>query len=102
MRRVDPDRQEPCVQKRDPNLITSDLSRTLTIDAMTVEVRIYRLRNDTQWTLEVVNEERTSTVWSNLFDTDEEAFAAFELTLEEEGMEPFRGRDNVIPFPRRH
>lgn len=68
---------------------------------MTVEVQSYRLEHEPGWTLQVVNEEGASTVWGTLFATDKEAYAAFELTLDEQGMEPFRGRDNVIPFPRR-
>lgn len=49
----------------------------------------------------MVNEIGTSTVWDALFDTDEEAFAAFQITVEEEGMEAFLDRANVIPFRRR-
>ena len=86
---------------RDPNLVTSSLSRTVNVDGVTVVVNIYRLEHDAQWALEVVNEVGTSTVWDAPFDTDEEAFAAFQLTVEEEGMEAFLDRTNVIPFPRR-
>ena len=87
---------------RDPNIVTSGLSRTVTVDGVTVVVNIYRLEHDPQWALEVVNEIGTSTVWDSPFDTDEEAFTAFQLTVEEEGMEAFLDRTNVIPFPRRH
>ena len=86
---------------RDPNIVTSSLSRTVTVDGVTVEVNIYRLEHDPQWTLEVVNEIGTSTVWDAVFDTDEEANSAFQLTVDEEGMEAFLDRGNVIPFPRR-
>ena len=93
---------EPLVQDCEPNIVASGLSRTVTIDEVTVEVQIYRLEHNPQWALEVINDEGTSTVWDAMFDTDEEAFAAFELTVEEEGMNAFFNRDNVIPFPRRH
>lgn len=86
---------------RDPNIVTSGLSRTVTVDGVTVVVNIYRLEHDPQWALEVVNEVGTSTVWDAPFDTDEEAFAAFQLTVAEEGMEAFLDRTNVIPFRRR-
>ena len=89
------------MQDRDPNIVTSGLSRTVTIDGITLVVSIYRLENDAQWSLEVVNEVGTSTVWEAPFDTDEEAFAAFQLTVAEEGMGAFLDRTNVIPFPRR-
>ena len=85
----------------DPTIVHSGLSRSVTIDSVTVDVQIYRLEHDAQWTLEVVNEEGTSTVWDSLFDTDDEAFAVFQLTVEEEGMGAFLDNDNVIPFPGR-
>ena len=87
---------------RNPNIVSSGLSRTVTVDGVTVVVNIYRLEHDPQWALEVVNEVGSSTVWEALFDTDKEAFAAFQLTVEEEGMEAFLDHTNVIPFPRRH
>lgn len=86
---------------RDPNIVSSGLSRTISVDGITVVVNIYRLEHDHQWALEVVNEVGTSMVWEMPFDTDEEAFAAFQLTVEEEGMAAFLDRTNVIPFPRR-
>nr|WP_202386381.1 hypothetical protein [Allopontixanthobacter confluentis] len=93
---------ETSVQDRDPNIVTSSLSRSVTSNDITVDVRIYRLEHDTHWSLEVVNEEGTSTVWDAPFDTDSEASAAFELAIEEEGIETFLDKDNVIPFPTRH
>ena len=86
---------------RDPNIVHSGFSRSVTVDGVTVDVKIYRLEHDPQWSLEVVNEEGTSIVWDCLFDTDDEAFAAFQLTVEEEGMGAFLDNDNVIPFPGR-
>ena len=86
---------------RDPNIVTSSLSRTVTVDGVTVVVNIYRLEHDPQWSLEVINEIGTSTVWDAPFDTDEEANDAFQLTVDEEGMEAFLDRTNVIPFRRR-
>ena len=89
------------MQDRDPDLVTSGLSRTITVDGVTVEVNIYRLEHDAQWALEVVNAEGTSTVWDAVFETDEEALEAFQLTVQEEGMEAFLDRGNVIMFPKR-
>lgn len=93
---------EPSVQDRDPNIVHSGLSRTVTLQGVSVEVLIYRLEHDPKWALEVINEAKTSTVWDALFDTDDEALEAFELTLAEEGIETFLDRGNVIEFPRRH
>ncbi|GAA0754344.1 hypothetical protein [Erythrobacter ramosus] len=41
----------------------------------------------------------TSIVWDSLFDSDDEAYAAFELVVDEEGVQAFLDEDNVIPFP---
>ena len=90
------------MQDRDPNIVESSLSRSITLHGVTVEVRIYRLETDPQWALEVVNDHGTSTVWDTQFDTDDEAFVAFQLVVEEEGIETFLDSDNVIQFPTRH
>ncbi len=90
------------MQDRDPNIVNSGLSRTVEVEGVSVEVMIYRLEHDPKWALEVVNENGTSTVWDTLFDTDEEADEAFELTLADEGIDAFLDRSNVIEFPRRH
>ena len=87
---------------RQPNIITSGLSRTITVEGVTVVVNICRLEHDAQWVLEVVNEVGTSTVWDDPFFADDEAYAAFQQTVEEDGMEAFLDRAKVIPFPRRH
>ena len=97
-----PTSMERSVQDRDPNIVESSLSRSLTVHGVTVEVRIYRLETDPQWALEVVNDAGTSTVWDTQFDTDDEAFVAFQLVVEEEGIETFLDSDNVIQFPTRH
>jgi hypothetical protein len=76
----------------DPNIIYSDLCRAVTVDDVTVEVKIYRLEHDPKWALEVVNEAGTSTVWDDLFETDTQAYAAFCATLQE-GMETFLDDD---------
>ena len=88
--------------ERDPNLVVSGLSRTITIDGVTVQINIVRLEHEPQWSLEVVNDRGTSTVWDDLFDSDDEAYQAFQITVEAEGMAAFLDRPaNVIPFPRR-
>ena len=44
------------MSERDPNIVTSGLSRTVRRDGVAVEVNIYRLENTPGWSLEVVNE----------------------------------------------
>lgn len=73
----------------DPVIITSALSRKVSRDGIVVRVEIYRLEDDELWTLEVVNEQGTSTVWDDLFATDELAFEVFSRTVATEGMATF-------------
>lgn len=69
----------------DPILITSPLSGPFTEGDMTVDIQIYRLEN-TQWTLEVVDGEGTSTVWDDQFETDAAAKSEFLRSVAEEGL----------------
>ena len=83
---------------RDPDLINSGLSRVVKADGVTVQVEIYRLDDRPGWTLEVVNEKGTSTVWDDLFDSDDAAYAEFRETVETDGMKAFLDSAVVIPF----
>ena len=47
---------------RDPNLITSSLSRDMSRDGVTVRIEIYRLEDRPGWALEVINHKGTSIV----------------------------------------
>ena len=85
---------------QDPKIVRSELSRTVRKDGVAVEVSIIRLEDESKWSLEVVNAAGTSTVWDDLFASDKEAYAAFERTVEEEGMRAFLDKSNVIPFRR--
>lgn len=86
--------------ERDPNIVTSGLSGTVTEQGITVEVHIIRLEDEPDWTLEVVNHSGTSMVWDDPFVTDDAAWAAFRRTVEEEGMRAFLDQAVVIPFRR--
>ena len=88
------------MKERIPNLVRSGLSGIVSKDDITVEVFIYRLENEPNWSLEVVNDAGTSIVWDDLFDSDEDAYAEFQQTVEEEGMNAFLDNRNVIPFKR--
>ena len=87
------------MSKRDPNLVTSGLSGSQSKDGVSVEVNIFRLEDEGQWTLEVVNEKGTSIVWDAQFADDDAAFRAFEQVVADEGMATFLDSANVIPFP---
>ena len=88
------------MKERIPNLVRSGLSGIVSKDNVTVEVIIVRLENEPKWSLEVVNDAGTSIVWDDLFDSDEDAYAEFQRTVEEEGMRAFLDNQNVIPFRR--
>ena len=84
----------------DPNIVTSDLSRRVHLDGQDYLIEIYRLEDNPTWSLEVVDEEGTSTVWDELFNTDQDALDEVLKAIEEEGTGAFRDTENVIPFPR--
>jgi hypothetical protein len=74
----------------DPGLEHSLLSGEVTRDGLTLKVQIYRLRGSSEgWSLEVVDQDGASTVWQDVFATDQEAFKEFERTLETEGPTAF-------------
>lgn len=84
----------------DPQIELSPLSRTITSDGFTVDVLIYRLAGDSfGWTLEVVDQEHASTVWDDVFATDQAAFAEFNEVLQTEGIRSFFEQP---PSPTKH
>jgi hypothetical protein len=63
---------------------------TVTRDDVTVSVQIYRVaRPGERWSLEVVDDDDTSTVWDETFEKDTEAYEEFARTLEREGILTF-------------
>ena len=62
-------------------------------------IEIYRIDTIPQWSLEVVHEDGTSTVWDDLFDIDQEALDEVMKAIQEEGLGAFRDTGNVVPFP---
>ena len=74
----------------DPEIIYSPLNRRYERDGVEVEVCIFRIEGS-DWTLEVIDEFNNSTVWNEEFKNDEQAFADFEKTVQEEGMSTVSG-----------
>ena len=64
-------------QDEDPVLVESDHSGPFEMNGHTVEVCIFKIEGSTEWTLEVVDQHGTSTVWDDVFATDEDAWLAF-------------------------
>lgn len=74
----------------DRELEFSPLSGRVTRDGVTVQVHIYRFAGTNEgWTLEVVDHQNGSTVWDRAFDTDVEAYEAFERCIREDGIRTF-------------
>jgi uncharacterized protein len=69
----------------DPKIINSPLSRVVEEDGISVKVCIYRLEN-TKWSLEIVAQNVMSTVWDDLFPSDEAALAEALKAISEEGL----------------
>jgi hypothetical protein len=66
----------------DPEIQHSPLCEKVTRGRVLVDVQIYRLASgDEGWSLEVVNEERTSIVWDDRLAADVAAYAEFEPTI---------------------
>ncbi len=82
-----------------PNIVYSEFAGRFTQDGVSVEVVIVKLEGGSEWTLEVVNSSGTSIVWDDPFLDDHEAYAEFQRTVSEEGMEAFLDQSNVIKFP---
>jgi hypothetical protein len=85
----------------DPNLIDSGLSQRATVEGHELQIEIYRLEHEPRWSLEVVDEDGTATVWDDLFDTDQAALDEVLKTIKEEGLSAFRDSGNVVSFPKK-
>lgn len=72
-----------------PELIESPLCRSMEQAGVRLTINIARLATERGWSLEVVNEHGTSTVWD---PTDRDADAAFRDVLAQEGIEAFLGK----------
>jgi uncharacterized protein len=70
----------------DTPIIYSALNRTISRDGKSVELEIYRGENE-DWILEVVDQHGNSTVWHDLFPTDQSALDEALRTIDEEGID---------------
>lgn len=84
----------------EPNLVTSGKSTRVVIDGYPFSIDIFRMENVTTWTLEVIDQQNTSPVWEEQFQSDAEARDVAVKTIEAEGAIAFMRGSNVIPFRR--
>ncbi|HEU4487257.1 MAG TPA: hypothetical protein VFR96_17365 [Povalibacter sp.] len=66
-------------------VVTSPLCRSVTENGHTIRLDIYR-GPDTGWTLEAIDSANNSTVWDDLFATDQAALDEAMRTIREEGI----------------
>jgi hypothetical protein len=88
------------MQKRDPAIVFSDLSRPVTRAGLSVTVEIFRLEHEPCWHLEVVSPTGTSTLWDDAFESDDAAYAEFRRTADEEGLNAFLQQTRTTSVPR--
>lgn len=74
------------MSKRDPKIVRSALSCKFTADGMTIDVEIYQLEGAVGWVLELAEPDGSSTVWEELFPTDQAAWEEFEQGVREVGL----------------
>ena len=78
-------------------IVVSPLCRSVEQDGVSVEIHIYRGSEDDTWVLEIVDQQGTSTVWDDRFETDEAALQEALSALKLEGIIPFL----TVDEPRR-
>lgn len=81
----------------EPTIIVSPLSGEFTADGITVSVEIYRLETEEGWSLELVDAENNSTVWTDTFPTDKAAWDVFELGVKQHGLAQLLEEDHDEP-----
>ncbi|CAD7718569.1 hypothetical protein [Xanthomonas hydrangeae] len=72
-------------------LVMSSLCQSVTGKGQTVRLEIYR-GPDSDWTLEAVDSFNNSTVWDDLFATDQAALDEGLRTIREDGIESLIGQ----------
>jgi hypothetical protein len=80
----------------DYQLVTSPLCQSITDSGHTIRIEIYR-GQDSDWTLEAVDASNNSTVWDDLFATDQAALDEALRTVREEGIESLVGPPGAGP-----
>jgi uncharacterized protein len=86
----------------DYKLVFSTLSNRITRDGVTVDVQIYRGKDEEGWLLEVVDHLGGSTVWDDRFPTDVQALQEAMATIEAEGIASFAAAEAESGPPTVH
>ncbi|MBV1688424.1 hypothetical protein KRR38_12245 [Novosphingobium sp. G106] len=78
-----------------PRIVRSDLSRSVTLDDLTVKVDISRFVHHREWVLKVFTEDGMVTIWDDSFVSEVEALAVFQSAVQEEGIASFFGHNGT-------
>jgi hypothetical protein len=71
-------------------VILSPLCQEISSDGMSVQVEIYE-NGEGGWILETIDEFNNSTVWDDIFETDNAALAEAKKVISEEGIDSLIG-----------
>lgn len=74
--------------------VHSPLETRISDDSMSVEILIYRGKDQSEWVLEVVDHLGGSTLWDQLFPTDEVAYNAATTVIENQGIASFTSSES--------
>lgn len=80
------------MNEREPILVISGLSRRYVKDDVLVEVCIFRLEGESEWSLDAYLEGGDCVAWDNPFPTEHDALAAFFRAMLEFGPSTFVAR----------
>lgn len=84
--------------EQEPDLVFSSKCGPIHIGGYKFGVEIYRLEDEPQWTLEVIDEENASHVWDEQFKTAIEARQAALSEIKKVGPKAFMYGHNILPF----
>jgi len=84
--------------EQEPDLVFSSEGGNVQISGYNFSIEIYRLEDEAEWTLEVVDEENASHVWDDTFKTAIEARQMALSEIKQVGAKGFMYGHNVLPF----
>lgn len=79
----------------EPKIIVSPLSQSFAKGGLTVDVQIYRIEGSEGWTLEVVDDDSNSVVWTEPFASDQEAWDEFISGVKHLGLAALLNPDDI-------
>ena len=78
-------------EEDDYRVIMSPLSQLYEVDGKSVQIDIYTGSDEYDWTIEIVDQYNNSTVWNEVFPTEQKALDEAIATIKEDGILAFIG-----------